>query len=334
MIFTDKNGEAAGALMSAPAGSDAVNRLERMLTDISGKRATAIGTVDGAIHTALHICGVNAGDYVFVPTFTFYSYITTVSSMGAIPVFLDCDTATRCVSASALETALLWSELQHKLPKAVIVDNAFGAVADCDSIVPICKAKNIPVIELACSALGGTYKGKMCGSNGDIGIVGFDRRMYGRGGVLLCDVDALHAARAFARIDYSDGESHDYRMDGITAALNLSRLDMLQGMLARSKKTLAALAVALDNIVVRPTEGDAARYALVKAIDRMSELRASGYEVKRPPLAHTLEKYRDCHYFEHEPSYSACRAYDDYIFIDTDISLLARKKLVRMLRRS
>ena len=72
--------------------------------------------------------------------------------------------------------------------------------------------------------------------------------------------------------------------------------------------------------------------ALTKAAGKIAELRAAGYSVKKPPLVHALPQYADCHYFEHEPHYSACRAFDDYCLISADMPALSRMKLIRMLK--
>lgn len=329
MLYTDRQGEAAGALCCALAGDDYVSKLEKSFAAITGKNAVALCSGDAALHTALHLCGVADGDYVFVPTFTFYSYISTVAHVGGVPVFLDCDPHTRCISASALEAALVWSELQNKPPKAVVADNAFGAVADYDVLYPLCKAWGVPLIELAFDALGGNYRGVPCGANGDYGALGFRRRISGGGGILVCG-DDVRAAEEFARRRYSEGESYDYSLHNLLAALDYAQLDAAEKAATRARKNLDALCKKFD-FVAPPTAGDAATYALVKAAGYAADLRAAGFDVKKPPLVHTLAQYRDCHYFEHEQGFSACRAYDGYCLINTDMSSFARKKLERLL---
>ncbi|MCH5165364.1 MAG: DegT/DnrJ/EryC1/StrS aminotransferase family protein [Clostridiales bacterium] len=329
MLFIDRHGEAAFALSEALSGENMVARLEGELASALGKEAVAVCSTDAALHTALHLCGVSDGDYVFVPTFTFYSYIATVTHSGGVPVFLDCDPNTRCVSAAALETALLWSELQRKPPKAVVVDNAFGSIADYDVLVPLCKAHGVPLIELCCDAQGGRYKGKPCGANGDYGVIGFDKRLMGGGGALVCG-DEKGAAQKFTRFVYSDGENHDYRINNCVAALDLAQRDASEKITARARKNLAALCSSTD-CVAQPTDGDAGIYALVKAARLTATLIANGYDVKTPPPVHSLPQYRDCFYFEHEQGYSVCRTFDDYCLIGMDISIFARSRLIRFL---
>lgn len=332
MLFIDKQGEAAGAALGALSADNCVSELENVLKRLTGKSAVAVCSVDAALHTALHLCGAAFGDYVFVPTFTFYSYIATVDHMGCVPVFLDCDPNTRCVSAAALETAFMWAELQNKPPKAVIVDNAFGAVADHDVLGAQCKARDVPLVELAVDAFCGRYKGTLCGANGDYGVIGFDKRLPGGGGALLCCADDVPAARRFTRAEFTDAENHDYRLHNMIAALDRAQFDVAAKLVKRARKNVEALCAASD-AVIRPNDGETCAYAFIKAARRMYDLRAAGFDVKMPPPVHTLSQYADCFFFEHEPGYSVCRSFDEYCLVSMDITALERIKLTRLIRR-
>lgn len=328
MLFIDKQGEAASAALCALNGDDNVSRLESALKRRTGKNAVAVCSADAALHTALFLCGAGRGDYVFVPTFTFYSYIATVDHMGCVPVFLDCDPHTRCVSAAALETAFLWCDLQNKPPKAVVVDNAFGAVADYDVLGAQCKARDVPLVELAVDAFCGEYKGTQCGASGDYGVIGFDKRLQGGGGALLCCAEDAPAAKRFTRAEFSDDENHDYRMHNMIAALDLAQFDVAVKLIKRARKNVDALCAACD-AVLRPVDGETCAYALVKAAHKLYDLRAAGFDVKKPPLVHTLPQYSDCAYFEHEQDYSVCRSFDEYCLVGMDINGLQRLRLAR-----
>lgn len=330
MVITDRYGEAANAALSAIADDNYVSRLERTIKAETGKFAVALCSVDAAIHTALHLCGVERGDYVLVPTFTYYSYITPVLHVGGVPVFLDCDPVTRCVSVQALDAALLWCSLQNKPPKAVIIDNAFGSVADYDTLAPLCSAYDVRLIELAVDAYRGRYKKTPCGANGSYGVIGFGKELSGGGSALVCDDDAARA-EMFARIRYSDDESYDYGMSNAVAALNYAKIVTADKVIKRRKANQAALAAACE-CVVRPVDGDSGRYIMCKPSCGIEELREKGFNVKKPPPAHTLARYGDCAYFEHEPGYSVCASFIDHCFIDTDISASKRLQLARMIR--
>lgn len=328
MLFIDRHGEAAGAVNAALSGGDYTSRLERELEALFKRRAVAVCTADAAIHTALHLCGVRERDYVFVPSYTFYSYIASVVHAGGIPVFLDCDPITRCVSPSALETAFVWASLQRKMPKAVVVDNAFGSVADYDVLYPLCRAYDVPLVELCCDGVG-NFNYKLCGANGDYGVIGFDKRLYGGGGALLCDDDIL-SAQQFTRAEYSESENHDYRMHNIIAALDCVQLDIAKKLSIRARKNLDALCAAIDT-VLPPVDGDAGTYAAVKAAKFAYDLRADGYDVKLPPPVHTLSQYDGLTFFEHERGYSVCETLREYCLISMDFTAIKRIKLISKL---
>ena len=264
MLFIDRHGEAAGAALNALARADYAARLENELSAAYGKSVAATSSVDAAIHTALRLCGVQSGDYVFVPTFTFYSYVATVAHTGAVPVFLDCDPTTRCVSAAALETALMWAELQGKPPAAVVADNAFGSIADFDVLAPLCKAWGAPLIELCCDAFGGEYNGRSCGGSGDYGVICCDKRLTGGGGAVVCGEDRSEAWE-FARVKYTAGENHDYRINNFDAALWLEQRAVSEKLTARARKNLAALATSLDCVVPPDCTSSARRGSTLKS---------------------------------------------------------------------
>lgn len=333
MIFIDRNGEAAASIFDALGSTNQVHRLERDVSAYSGRSCVALCSTDAAIHTALFLCGVRDGDYVFAPTFTFYSYIASIDNAGGVPVFLDCDPVARCVSAAALEAAFVWAELQNKPPKAVMVDNAFGSVADYDVLLPLCKAYGVPLIELAVDAFFGEYKGKPCGANGDYGVLGFGKRLPGGGGALVCGAEDVTKAKQFSRAEYSDGENHDYRLHNAVAALDCAHIQTERLVAARARKNLIALSETVE-CIARPVAGDAGSFALLRATKIMGKLRESGFDVKKPPLVHTMPRYSDCYYFEHEPGYSVCRSFDDYVLVGMDMSTAKRRKLAKIMRNS
>ncbi|MCH5155998.1 MAG: DegT/DnrJ/EryC1/StrS family aminotransferase [Clostridiales bacterium] len=320
MIFIDRQGEAVAALEGALSGTDYVERLTRELAYSTGKNVVAVNTFDGGVHTALHLCGVKSGDYVFAPTFTFYSYLASITNIGAVPVFLDCDPITRCVSPLALETAFVWAGLQNKPPKAVVIDNAFGSIADYDKLVPMCKAWNVPSIEL-CTA------GGACASNCDYGVISL--ASDGGGSIVVCG-DDIAAAREFTRYEYTDGENHDYRLNNYSAALACAYLTVAPKIRERKKANLAALISALD-CVYPPVNGDVADFALCKT-DKAKLISAAGFNVLHPPLAHALPKYSGCHYFEHEQGYSVAQSLSGQVLIDMDFSPIRRLKLISLLK--
>lgn len=321
---------AAERVCSALSGANYVKKLERTLSSMFGRKTLPLASADAAIHTALYLCGARDGDYVFVPTLTFYSYVRTVSNIGCVPVFIDCEPTTRCLSPAALETALVWAKLQNKLPKAVVADDAFGSIPDFDVLLPLCKAFDVPLIELACDALGGSYKGRPSGANGDYGVLGFGKRLGGGGGALVAG-DDIEKARGFSRSTYSDGESYDYRLHDVVAALDLSVLPDLTPIVARCRRNLIALNSA--DLALKPVDGDAALYAVCRAKRYAAEIQKAGFEVKTPPSVRKMAGYSGCVFFEHEPGFCASDAFSDCCLINADVSFVGRLKLERLLKK-
>ncbi len=311
-------------MCDALSGVDYRARLERAVGAYMRREAVAVCSFDAAVHTALYLCGVRAGDYVFVPSYTFFSNLASVSAMGAVPVFVDSDPTTRCMSASALETALLWSSLQNKPPKAVVIDNAFGAVADYDVLVPLAKSFGAQTVELTSDALGGEYKGKPCGGNCDYGAVGF-KRISGGGAILTCGDDRADAER-FCRMRFSSGENHDYKMDNVVAALDAALFDGLKKIVSRARGLYGAVCAASETVAA-PCSGDAAAYALCrpKGAIRLST-------VKRVVPTHTLPMYKGSHFFEHEPGFSVCDELCRGVLVGLDVPFFARRGVVRRIR--
>lgn len=314
------NYSCGGALFEAQSGKDCVSSLRKTLSAYFGKDTVPVCSLDGALHTALYLCGVLAGDYVFVPTYTFYSYIQAVDNIGAVPVFLDCD-MTRCVSPEALDAALLWAQLQNKLPKAVVIDNAFGASANLNLLVPMCKAYSVPTVEL-CGTLGGKYSGKNCGSCADYGAVGLPS-----GGAIVCG-DDKEKAEEFCRYAYTDGLNFDYRLNNYAAAVDCATIDEQKKSASRGNANLSALMAKCD-CAVSPF-GDSGRFACVRT-DRAGELTAAGFEVKKPPPVHTLDKYREANYFEHERGYSVSQTLSKNALIGMDFPFYKRAKLLHII---
>ncbi len=321
MMLFDRTSGAAGAMCDALSGTDYVAKLEASLGALYGRACVVMSSADAAFHTALHLCGTRKGDYVFVPSFTFYSYVSTVTGMDAATVFIDCDPTTRCVSAAALEAAFVWASLQNKLPTAVVIDNAFGSVADFDVLTPLCKSYGVPVIELACDAFGGDYKGRPCGANGDYGVVAFTKRIDGGGGALVCG-DGETAAREFSRGAFSDN---------VIAALDFAQLPDGKKITARARGNLAALAAQLD-CVARPAFGDAAAFALVRAANLTQKLKSCGFSVKTPPPVHTMPQYSTRPFFEHEPGFCVACTFSDCCLVDMDVSAGKRRRLAKLLK--
>ena len=193
--------------------------------------ANANGTT--ALHTALLISGVKAGDKVVTTPFSFIATSNSILFCGAKPVFCDIDPETFNIDTVSLEKILK----KEKNVKAVVIVHLYGLSCDMDAVLKLKKKYKFKLIEDACQAHGAKYKGKTVGSFGDAAAFSFyatKNMITGEGGITLTN---SAAADKYARqiINHGrDGHStftvlgYNYRMTNIAAALGIGQLEQLE----------------------------------------------------------------------------------------------------------
>jgi dTDP-4-amino-4,6-dideoxygalactose transaminase len=151
-----------------------VQALEEMISQYCRSRY-AIGVASGsdALLLALMVIGIETGDEVILPPFTFFATAGAVSRLGAIPVFVDIDQQTYNIDPSKIEEKITTRT------KAIIPVHLFGQCADMNPLLKIAKEKKLFIIEDAAQALGAEYKpmvgseGRRAGQIGDLGCFSF-----------------------------------------------------------------------------------------------------------------------------------------------------------------
>jgi dTDP-4-amino-4,6-dideoxygalactose transaminase len=202
--------------------------LEEEVAEICGTRY-GVGVASGteALEIALHACGVNPGDEVIVPAFTFIATGSAVTALGARPVFADIEPVTFNLDPSLLE--------KHITPRtrAIVVVHLFGLAADMDPILAIAAKHGLPVIEDNAQSIGATYGGRKTGSMGRAGCLSFypskNLGAYGDAGMIVTNDEKL-AARLRALRNH--GQTGRYLS---TERGWNSRLDELQAAILRVK---------------------------------------------------------------------------------------------------
>jgi len=189
------------------------------------RTAHAVGVNSGtsALHLALLAAGVGPGDEVITVPFTFVATVAAIEYTGARPVFVDVEPGFLTMDPAKLEAAIT------PRTRAIIPVHLFGQPADMDPIMAIANRHGLVVIEDACQAHGAEYKGRRCGSIGQLGCFSFypgkNLGAYGEGGAVVTSGAAL-ATRI--RLLRSWGEEvryeHKYRgfncrMDGVQGAI-------------------------------------------------------------------------------------------------------------------
>ncbi len=226
--------------------NDIIADFEQSLCEITGAaHAVALSSGTAAIHLALKAVDVEAGDYVFAPTFTYVATVNPILYLGAQPVLIDSERITWNIDPELLEYALQDCAKKHRLPKAIIAVHTYGMMADMEALCSIAGKWGIPVIEDAAEALGSALHGKSAGTWGTVGIFSFNNNKlvtsYG-GGALI-----THDARIAARVRFLAAQSreqnlhyehhevgYNYQMGPINAACGLVSLKhMPQGIIHR-----------------------------------------------------------------------------------------------------
>lgn len=250
----------------APLGAN-VNGFEAELAEYAGiKAASATSSGTGAIHLALDLLGVKAGDEVFCSTLTFIASANPILYLGAKPVFIDSEPTTWNMSPQALKVALEDAKVEGKLPKAVIVVNLYGQSARMDEIMELCEQYDVPVIEDAAESLGSLYKGKKSGTFGKFGIYSFNGNKIittSGGGMLVSDDEELIARSRFLATQARDAAKHyqhsvvgyNYRMSNIVAGIGRGQLEVLDERVAQKRaifERYEAAFTGIDGIEMMP----------------------------------------------------------------------------------
>jgi dTDP-4-amino-4,6-dideoxygalactose transaminase len=224
----------------APSGPN-LEGFERELCEKTGaSHALAVSSGTAAIHLALKVLGVGAGDEVICSSFTFIASVNPVIYQGATPVFVDSEPDTWNMSAEYLEQAIQDRILKSKKrPKAIILVHLYGMPAKLDEILRIADHYEIPVIEDAAEALGSTYKKKPAGRSGTIGVYSFNGNKIittSGGGALISDNAAYInrsrylATQAKDNVPYYQHSEvgYNYRMSNISAGIGRGQLEVLE----------------------------------------------------------------------------------------------------------
>lgn len=168
------------------------------------KHAISVGNGTDALVLALKAMGIGKGDEVITTPFTFFATAEAISAVGATPIFVDVEKETFNIDVTKIKEKI------NSNTKAIMPVHIFGQSADMDEINEIAKKHNLLVIEDACQAIGGKYKGRKIGSLGDVACFSFfptkNLGCAGDGGMIVTDNDEI-ATIARALRTHGSGEN-------------------------------------------------------------------------------------------------------------------------------
>ncbi|MBN2607408.1 MAG: DegT/DnrJ/EryC1/StrS family aminotransferase [Thiotrichales bacterium] len=232
--------------------------LEGMICEtLQVKHAHLVSSGTTALSTALASAGIGAGDKVIVPPFTFVASVEAIVLAGAIPVFSEID-ETLTLSPEGIQETLK----THPDIKAINFVHMCGSMGKMDEIKAICDQHSIILLEDACQATGGTYKGQALGTIGQVGALSFDSVKTiscGEGGAILTNDSKIYDSAH----QYSDhghdhigmdrgAETHpimgsNYRISEMNAAVGVAQWKKLDRILDTQRRNKKALKDALSN---------------------------------------------------------------------------------------
>jgi perosamine synthetase len=222
-------------------GGKKIKEFERQFAEYHGvEYAVAFNSGTAALHAAVVAVGVQPGEEVIVPPYTFTSTATCALMHNAIPVFADVDNEVYGLDPKAVARTIT------PLTRAMIPVHLFGHPANMDGLMALAREHNLKVIEDCAQAVGAKYKGRLVGTIGDCGVFSFVENKNiatGEGGMLITNNAAIAEA---ARMVRNHGEviledqkvrtytstmlGWNYRMTEMEAALGIvqfGRLDEL-----------------------------------------------------------------------------------------------------------
>lgn len=237
-----------------------VDRFEDDLANFTGaKRAVAVVNGTAALHVALRLAGVEAGDEVLLPALTFIATANAVAYCQATPHFVDSEERSLGMDAVALREYLSsTTEIRNnqcinrsngRVIRAMVPMHTFGHPVDIEALLAIAHDFHIQLIEDAAESLGSTVGGRHTGTFGLMGTLSFNGNKTittgGGGAILTNDVELGKRAKHItttAKLPHRWNFVHDevgfnYRLPNLNAALGCAQLEQLPGFL-RDKRRL------------------------------------------------------------------------------------------------
>ncbi len=288
-----------------------VAAFEEEFAAFSGVRhGIAVNTGTSALHLALLAAGVGPGDEVITVPCTFVATVAAITYAGATPVFVDVDPVTYTMDPAQIEGAIT------PRTKAILPVHLYGNPCEMDTIIEIARRHNLTVIEDAAQAHGAEYKGRRCGSMGEMGCFSFypgkNLGAYGEGGLVTTDNSELARKLRMLR-DWGAEKKYEhvlkgfnYRMEGVQGAILRVKLRYLeQWTEARRAHAVAYGKLLAENGLTLPTELPGNRhvyhiYAVLtsRRKELMDSLNSQGVQtgIHYPYPVHLLPAYSDLNY--------------------------------------
>lgn len=224
-----------------------VQALEKALSEyLGGRPVRTLTSATGGLEVALQVCGIGPGDEVITPAMSFAATPNVIMRVGAKPVFVDVDLATRNIDLNQAESAIT------PRTRAIMPVHFAGLPVDMDALYDLARRRNLRVIEDAAHAIGSAWKGRKIGSFGDIVSFSFhpNKNMTTiEGGALsFADTDEVkkfdllrfHGISRDAEGDMDVSVAGGkYNLSDVAARVGVGQLPLLDGFNARRRELVA-----------------------------------------------------------------------------------------------
>lgn len=221
--------------------------------------AATLNSGTSALHLALILLGVKAGDEVICQSMTFSATVNPILYLGAIPVFVDSENETWNMCPVQLELAIADRINKGSKPKAIIPVHLYGMPARMQEIIKIADKYEIPILEDAAEALGSTIDGIKTGTFGKMAALSFNgnKIITTSGGGALVARDKLSAERArFLATQARDDAPHyqhsevgyNYRMSNISAGIGRGQMEVLDKWIELRRRNYTYYKKSLDQL--------------------------------------------------------------------------------------
>lgn len=238
---------------------------------VQNKKVVALSAGTAAIHLGLIMIGVSKGDEVICQSFTFAASANPITYLGATPVFVDSEPETYNMDPQLLEEAIK-DRIQKtgKKPKAIIPVCLYGMPPKMDEIMEISNRYEIPVLEDAAEGFGSKYKGQICGTFGEYGVMSFNGNKLittSGGGALICSNEEakkrvmFYATQAREAYPYYQHEKigYNYRMSNICAGIGRGQMTIVDEHIGHHRwvhEQYVSKLAKIDGVVVHSVSED------------------------------------------------------------------------------
>lgn len=240
--------EAFASNFVAPLGPQ-LDAFETTISEYLGGGVHCVGLSSGsaALHLALRIAGVCAGDDVWISSMTFAGGIFPVNYLNAVPHFFDLSAESWTIDTDRLADELDRANRQNRLPKAIVPTDLYGQSVALDTLETLAQRYGVRLVVDSAESLGADYlNGRKAGSGGDAAILSFNGNKIittsGGGMLVTRHKDWADQAR-FLSTQARDPAPHyehstfgyNYRLSNICAAIGLGQMTVLQDRVSRRR---------------------------------------------------------------------------------------------------